>query len=95
MIIPGHGDAVAGSTLAQSNLAMFQEEALQVKGAKAQGKSAEEVLKAVNAPAIAAKVGVTGDENLGAFRAYFLDVFIKRAYRELDGRLGDLPDGLQ
>jgi cyclase len=94
-IIPGHGDAVAESMLAQSNLAMFQEAKAQVNASKAQGKSVDDVLKTVNAPAIASKVGVNGEEGLGAFRAYFLDVFVKRAYREMDGALGELPDGMQ
>jgi glyoxylase-like metal-dependent hydrolase (beta-lactamase superfamily II) len=94
-IIPGHGDPVAGNTLAQSNLAMMRDTSEQVKTGKAQGRSVEELLKDVNAPAVAAKVGVTGDDALGAFRAYFLDVFVKRAYQELNGALGELPDGMQ
>ena len=43
---------------------------------------------------LAAKIGINDAETAGAFKAYFLDVFVKRAYRELDGPLGDLPDGL-
>jgi hypothetical protein len=44
--------------------------------------------------ALAAKIGIKEEQTADAFKAYFLDVFVKRAYRELDGPLGDLPDGL-
>lgn len=94
-IIPGHGEAMAGKEMAQSNLAMMEKAAAQVKAGKAQGKSSDETVKAMDAAAIAAKVGVAGDEAVGAFRAYFLEVFVRRAFRELDGPLGELPDGLQ
>jgi hypothetical protein len=29
------------------------------------------------------------------FASYFLETFVRRAYRELDGPLGDLPDGMR
>jgi hypothetical protein len=44
---------------------------------------------------LAAKLGIKDTETAEAFKAYFLDVFVKRAYRELDGPLGDLPDGMK
>ena len=39
---------------------------------------------------LATKIGIKGAETVGAFKAYFLDVFIKRAYRQLDGPPSDL-----
>jgi hypothetical protein len=36
--------------------------------------------------------GVTGADGVSQFKAYFLDVYVARAYRELDGPLGGLPD---
>jgi len=43
---------------------------------------------------LAAKIGIKDAETATAFKDYFLDVFVKRAYRELEGPLSDLPDGL-
>jgi len=67
-----------------------------VKDDKAKGLTVEQTLEALgkqNAE-LAAKIGVKDTETATAFKDYFLDVFVKRAYRELDGPLGDLPDGL-
>src|SRR5260221_2826214 len=42
---------------------------------------------------LAAMLGIQGAKTAGEFKAYFLDVFVKRSYRELDQPLGDLPMG--
>ena len=34
-----------------------------------------------------------GAQDLEEFKGYFLEVFVKRAFRELDAPLGELPDG--
>ncbi len=96
VIIPGHGDAETNTDFLHSNIAMFQAVLQQVKDDKTKGLTIEQTLEAVgkqNAE-LAAKIGITDTETTGAFKAYFLDVFVKRAYRELDGALDDLPDGL-
>ena len=95
VIIPGHGAAETNVDFLRSNVAMFQEVLQQVKDDKAKGMTAEQTLEAVRkqSPELAAKIGVK-DAETAAFKAYFLDVFVKRAYRELDGALGELPDGM-
>jgi glyoxylase-like metal-dependent hydrolase (beta-lactamase superfamily II) len=96
LIIPGHGDAETNTDLLQRNIALYQEVMHQVKDDRAKGLTAEQTLEALgkqNAE-LAARIGVKDTEMAGAFKSYFLDVFVKRAYRELDGPLGDWPDGL-
>jgi hypothetical protein len=68
-----------------------------VKDDKAKGMTVEQTLEAVGKqnPELAARIGVKDTETADAFKAYFLDVFVKRAYRELDGALGDWPDGVK
>jgi glyoxylase-like metal-dependent hydrolase (beta-lactamase superfamily II) len=95
VLIPGHGEAETNAEFLRSNIAMFQAVLQQVKGDKAKGMTVEQVLEAMGKQnADLAKIGVKDAETASAFKAYFLDVFVKRAYRELDGALGDLPDGL-
>jgi cyclase len=96
VIIPGHGDAETNTDFLRGNIALYQEVIQQVKADKAKGLTAEQTAEALekqNAE-LAAKIGVKSAETAAAFKDYFLDVFVKRAYRELDGPLGDLPDGL-
>jgi glyoxylase-like metal-dependent hydrolase (beta-lactamase superfamily II) len=96
LIIPGHGDAETNTDFLRSNIALFQQVMQQVKADKAKGLTAEqtaEVLDKQNAE-LATKIGIKDADTAAAFKDYFLDVFVKRAYRELDGSLGDLPDGL-
>jgi glyoxylase-like metal-dependent hydrolase (beta-lactamase superfamily II) len=96
VIIPGHGDAQTNTNFLRGNVAMFQEVMQRVKADKAKGMTVEQTLEAVakqNAD-LAARIGIKDTETAGAFKAYFLDAFVKRAYRELDGPLGDLPDGI-
>jgi hypothetical protein len=54
------------------------------QAAEALGKQSSELAAIVGVPADGAE----------QFKGYFLDVFVKRAFRELDAPLGDLPDGL-
>jgi glyoxylase-like metal-dependent hydrolase (beta-lactamase superfamily II) len=97
VIIPGHGDAENNSDFLRSNLALFQEVLLQVKEAKSKNLTLDQTSEALNKQSVelAAKIGIKDAETVEAFKAYFLDVFVKRAYRELDGPLGDLPDGIK
>jgi cyclase len=96
VIIPGHGDVETNTDFLRRNVAMFQDVMKQVKDDKAKGMTVEQTVQAVGkqSPELAANIGVKDTETVVAFKAYFLDVFVKRAYRELDGALGDLPDGL-
>jgi cyclase len=97
VIVPGHGEAETNNDFLRSNIALFQEILKEVKEAKAKGLSLDQTSEAVgkqNAD-LAAKIGIKDAETAEAFKAYFLDVFVKRAYRELDEALGDLPDGIK
>jgi glyoxylase-like metal-dependent hydrolase (beta-lactamase superfamily II) len=96
VIIPGHGDAETNTDFLRGNIALFQDVMQQVKADKAKGMTIEQTMEALgkqNAD-LAAEIGIKDAETAAAFKDYFLDVFVKRAYRELDGPLGDLPDGL-
>lgn len=97
VIIPGHGDAENNSDFLRSNLALFQEVLLQVKEAKSKNLTLDQTSEALSKQStdLAAKIGIKDAETVEAFKAYFLDIFVKRAYRELDGPLGDLPDGIK
>ena len=88
VIIPGHGDAETNTDFLRSNIALFQEVMQQVKADKAKGLTAEQTAEALDKQnaELAAKIGIKDAETAAAFKDYFLDVFVKRAYRELDGR---------
>ena len=96
VIIPGHGDAETNTDFLRGNIALFREVIEQVKANKAKGMTSEQTVEALDKQNVelAAKIGIKDAETAAAFKDYFLDVFVKRAYRELDGPLGDLPDGL-
>jgi hypothetical protein len=97
VIIPGHGEAETNSDFLRGNIALFQYVIQQVNDDKAKGMDQDQTAEAVakqNAE-LAAKIGIKDAETADAFKAYFLDVFVKRAYRELGGPLGDLPDGMK
>jgi glyoxylase-like metal-dependent hydrolase (beta-lactamase superfamily II) len=97
IIIPGHGDAESNNTdFLRGNIALFRDVMQQVKADKTKGMTIEQTAEALNRQSaeLAAKIGLKDAETAAAFKDYFLDVFVKRAYRELDGSLGDLPDGL-
>jgi cyclase len=97
VILPGHGNAEMNTDFLRGNVDLFQSVMQQVKDSKAKGLSADQTAEAVSklSSELAAKIGIQDAETTEAFKAYFLDVFIRRAYRELDGPLGDLPDGLR
>jgi hypothetical protein len=67
----------------------------QVREAKASGKTAEQTASGLDTAKLGGMVGATGADGVAQFKAYFLDVYVAGAYRELDGPLGDLPDGLR
>jgi cyclase len=96
IITPGHGDAETNTDFLQGNIALFQEVMQQVKADKANSMTVEQTMEGLDKQntELAAKIGIKDPETAAAFKDYFLDVFVKRAYRELDGSLGDLPDGL-
>ena len=96
VIIPGHGDAETNPDFLRANVALFQEVMQQVRDDKAKGMTADQTTEALDKQnaELAAKIGINDAQTAAAFKDYFLDVFVKRAYRELDGPLGDLPDGL-
>jgi cyclase len=96
VIIPGHGDPETNTDFLHENIALFQEVMQQVKADKAKGMTVEQATEAFDKQSadLAAKIGIKDPETAAAFKDYFLEVFVKRAYRELGGPLGDLPDGL-
>jgi glyoxylase-like metal-dependent hydrolase (beta-lactamase superfamily II) len=92
IVIPGHGEAQRDKTYLKQNLRLFQHTLADVRKAKAQGMTLEQTRKAMvrNATTYAADLGLA-DRMLAAFKNYFLDVFINRAYHELEQPLGDNP----
>ena len=97
VLIPGHGYTEMNIDSLRGNIALFQEVMQQVKACKAKGMTAEQTAEALDKQnaELAAKLGIKNAETAAAFKDYFLDVFLKRAFRELDGPLGDLPDGMK
>lgn len=95
IIIPGHGDEETSTESLRGNIALFQEIIQQVQADNAKGMTVGQTMEALDKQSteLAVKIGIK-DPDTAAFKDYFLDVFVKRAYRELDGPLGDLPDGL-
>jgi len=95
IIIPGHGKPQTIEFL-QQNVDLFQTILQQVKDAKSRGLTAEQTGESVGKESkeLASKIGIVDEQVAAEFKAYFLDVFVARAYRELEGPLGDLPDGL-
>jgi cyclase len=96
VIILGHGDPETNTNFLRGNIALFQQLIQQVKAAKAKGMTAEQTTEALDKQSadLVAKIGIADPDTAAAVKDYLLDVFVKRAYRELDGPLGDLPDGL-
>jgi len=97
IVIPGHGEAAASGDLLSGNTALFREVIFRVQESKRKGMSLEQTMEALNRQVaeLAAKVGLRDADTVTAFKVYFLDAFAKRAYREIDGPLGDMPDGLR
>ncbi|HSE39545.1 MAG TPA: MBL fold metallo-hydrolase [Acidobacteriota bacterium] len=96
VVIPGHGDAQTAEFINQ-NIAMFEKVIRLVKTAKSHRLTLEQTkeLAAKQKAEIAQPLGLNDPQTLADFKAYFLDVFVTRAYRELDQPLSDLPDGLR
>jgi cyclase len=93
LVIPGHGD-VQNADFIRKNIDMFQSALDYVKEAKSQGLSLEQTQKSVGLKndALARKLGITDAAVLQQFKSYFLNVFVARAYRELDAPLGETPN---
>ncbi len=91
-IIPGHGDAEYDKTYLRQNLKLFEHVTSDVKKARAEGRTLQQTQAALagNAAAYAADIGL-GQQQLPAFKAYFLEVFVNRTYHELEQPLGDDP----
>lgn len=96
VVLPGHGDVETNTDFLRSNIELYQEVMQQVKADRAKGLTVEQITDALDKQSaeLAAKLEIKDAETVAAFKDYFLDVFVRRAYRELDGPLGDLPDGL-
>jgi cyclase len=92
VIIPGHGDAEPDKTYLQQNLRLFQHILADVKDAKGKGSTLEQTKSLLinDAPRYAVDLGLP-DRLLPEFKSYFLEVFVNRAYRELEKPLGDSP----
>jgi cyclase len=93
LVIPGHGD-VQNVDFIQNNIALFQNTLGLVKEAKSKGLSLEQTQKsiALQNASLAAKLGVTDPQMQQEFKSYFLNVFVSRAYRELDAPLAETPN---
>lgn len=93
IIIPGHGEALSGKDVLQKNIRMFQETMRQVKEARALGATVDAAIETIGKRAgeLATIVEVTDPKRLPAFRGYFLDVFVRRAWQEQDHPLGEEP----
>jgi len=91
-IVPGHGDVERNKTYLQQNLKLFRHVLADVRDAKARGITLARTKEMLgrNAKTYAADLSLA-DSSLAAFKSYFLDVFVNRAYHELEGPLGDSP----
>ena len=94
LIIPGHGEPEGAKQALEQNLRLFQRAVQEVRDAKAKGLSEEQAAESIgkNEAELAAIIGVNDSKLLPAFKPYFLDVFLRRAYEELDHPLTDFPN---
>lgn len=92
LVLPGHGDAQHDTSYLQSSLKLFQTVHDDVAAAKEKGLTLEQTEQELSSKAkdYAALLGL-GEDSVGTFKGYFLEVFIRRAYRELEHPLGDEP----
>ena len=95
ILIPGHGDPQKPEFL-QSHIRLFRTILQRVQEAKSSGSTIDQTKLDVGQQykELAFMIGISDDRIASEFKAYFLDVFVPRTYRELDAPLGDLPDGL-
>jgi glyoxylase-like metal-dependent hydrolase (beta-lactamase superfamily II) len=91
-IIPGHGEVERDKTYLRQNLKLFQHVLADVHKAHAEGRSLQETQTALgnNAAVYGAEIGLT-ERQLPTFKSYFLEVFVNRAFHELEKPLGDSP----
>jgi glyoxylase-like metal-dependent hydrolase (beta-lactamase superfamily II) len=91
-IAPGHGEVERDKTYLRQNVALLQHVASDVQKARTEGHSLPETQAILggNAAAYAAEIALT-QQQLPAFKAYFLEVFVNRAFHELEKPLGDSP----
>ena len=91
VVIPGHGTAEGAKRALEQNLQLFQRVVQQVRDAKAKGLSEDQALEVIakNERELATIIGVTDASLLPSFRPFFLEVFVRRAYQELDHPLTD------
>jgi glyoxylase-like metal-dependent hydrolase (beta-lactamase superfamily II) len=91
-IIPGHGESEHDKSYLQLNLTLFRHVLADVKQAKANGLSLEQTKVALTNKALAYAADLAlSDSQLPEFKNYFLEVYINRAYHELEKPLGDSP----
>jgi glyoxylase-like metal-dependent hydrolase (beta-lactamase superfamily II) len=92
IIIPGHGNAERDKTYLQQNLKLFQHVLADVKDSRAKGLTLEQTKTALtnHAADYAADLALP-DRSLPEFKSYFLEVFVNRAYHELEKPLDDSP----
>lgn len=92
IIIPGHGHPVNVAFL-QKQTSLFEEVMKRVKAASDKGLTLEQTSGSITGSAaeLAALVDITDKQATEEFKAYFLNVFVARAYKELQHPLGDSP----
>jgi glyoxylase-like metal-dependent hydrolase (beta-lactamase superfamily II) len=97
VVIPGHGATEGAKQALEQNLQLFQRVVQQVRDAKAKSLSEDQTVEAIgkNDKELAAIIGVTDASLLPAFKPFFLEVFVRRAYQELDHPLTDFPSTKQ
>ncbi len=95
IIIPGHGEPQTLDFL-QQNIRLFRTILQGVKESRTSGSTVDQTKVTIGqrSKELASVLGISDEQMTAEFKAYFLDVFVTRAYRELDGPLSDLPDGL-
>ena len=93
VVVPGHGESEGAKQALEQNLRLFQRVVREVRDAKAQGLNEAQTVEAIGKEEaeLVAMIGSTDTKLLPAFKPYFLNVFLHRAYQELDHSLSDLP----
>jgi len=93
VVVPGHGESEGARQALEQNLRLFQRVVQEVRNAKVQGLNEAQTVEAIGKKEaeLAAMIGITEAQLLPAFKPYFLDVFLHRAYQELGHSLSDLP----
>lgn len=96
VVVPGHGEPQGAKQALEQSLRLFDRAIQEVRDAKTQGLSEEQTVQAIGKKEadLAAIIGINDPKLLPAFKPYFLDVFLRRAYQELDHPLSDLPPAL-